>query len=133
MTEVNQNAAGFTDKPVEAQEGLLFDSIWDSIKGWDLERSTGDGYAGATGDDVRTIIAAIEPVFGKMTASEAIYGFCAWLTTRDKKTVMSASDDSGAICDLVKMFCEENKLPDPRPAWTTNLVHPSGECSGASL
>lgn len=40
-------------------EGVLFDRIWEAIKGWDLERKPGEGYAGATGDDVRTIIDAM--------------------------------------------------------------------------
>jgi len=29
----------------------------------------------------------------KLNASEAVYGFAAWLTTRTERTVMSASDD----------------------------------------
>lgn len=38
----------------------MFESIWAAIKKWDIERSPGDLYAGATGDDVRTIISSIE-------------------------------------------------------------------------
>lgn len=36
----------------------LFESIWQSIKGWDLSRNGGIGasYAGATGTDVMTIL-----------------------------------------------------------------------------
>ena len=34
------------------------DAVWEAIKGWDLERTQGDGYAGATGDDVLTILNA---------------------------------------------------------------------------
>lgn len=68
----------------------------------------------------------------KLTASEAVYGFCAWLTTRDEVTEMGAGKDCAPVCDLIKQFCEENKLPDPREDWATNLVHPSGQCSGAA-
>lgn len=67
----------------------------------------------------------------KMTASESLYGFCGWLTTRKEKTIMSSSDDSGCIAELIKQFCDENKLEHPRDGWENNLVHPSGECSGA--
>jgi hypothetical protein len=66
----------------------------------------------------------------KMTASEAIYGFCAWLTTRNEVTTMSAKHNAGSTCDLIATFCKENKLPEPRDNWTENLIHPSGECSG---
>jgi len=60
----------------------------------------------------------------KLTASEAIYGFCAWLTGRNEKTVMSATDNAGSIACLVRRFCEVNKLAEPRKDWTTNLIHP---------
>jgi hypothetical protein len=69
----------------------------------------------------------------KLTASEAIYGFAGWLTTRDEKTVMSATDDSAPIADLVAEFCKENNLADPHDGWENNLIHPSGECSGPAL
>ena len=38
----------------------MFESIWQAIKKWDIERSPGDLYAGTTGYDVRTIIQSIE-------------------------------------------------------------------------
>ena len=75
----------------------------------------------------------LEPGKANLSASEAIYGFCAWLTTRKEKTVMSSSDDAAPICDLIKQYCEENKLKEPCENWATNLVRPSGECSGAAL
>jgi len=65
----------------------------------------------------------------KLTASEAVFGFCGWLTTRKKKTVMSSSDDCAGIADLAADFCEANKLAEPRDHWEHNLIHPSGECS----
>ncbi len=60
----------------------------------------------------------------EMTGSEAIFGFCAWLTGRKEKTVMSAKHNSATIVDLIKEFCETNKLPDPRDEWTDYLTHP---------
>ena len=68
----------------------------------------------------------------KLTAAEAVYGFCGWLTTREVKTIMSASDDAAPIATLIDQFCKENKLQDPRDGWDNNLIHPSGECSGAA-
>lgn len=60
----------------------------------------------------------------KLTASEALYGFCGWLTTRDEKTVMSASDDAAPIPVLIKKFCDTNRLEDPRVDWHKMLTHP---------
>jgi hypothetical protein len=36
-----------------------FNAVWEAIKGWDIQRTPGAGYAGATGDDVCTILEAI--------------------------------------------------------------------------
>ena len=66
----------------------------------------------------------------KLTASEALYGFAGWLTSRDEKTIMSACDDAAHIAHLVDQFCKENSLAEPRDGWHNNLIHPSGECSG---
>jgi len=60
----------------------------------------------------------------EMTGSEALFGFCGWLTTRDEKTVMSASDDAACIADLIKKFCDTNKLTEPRSEWDKLLTHP---------
>ena len=49
-----------------------------------------------------------------LTASEAIFAFCGWLTSRETKTVMSSSNDSAPIAQLVGAFCDANKLDDPR-------------------
>ena len=65
----------------------------------------------------------------KLSASESVYGFAAWLTTREQVTTMGSGRDCALIADLVNQFCRENKLRDPRDEWSKNLVHPSGECS----
>jgi len=66
----------------------------------------------------------------EMTASEALYGFMGWLTSRYKVTPeLSAKHDAGIAAQLVGEFCEENKLSIPRDGWENKLIHPSGECS----
>jgi hypothetical protein len=60
----------------------------------------------------------------EMSASEAIYGFCGWLTSRDKKTIMSSTDDAVEAADLVDLFCKTNKLSEPREDWSKRLTHP---------
>jgi len=47
-----------------------------------------------------------------LNPSDAVYGFAAWLTTREEETIMSAHHDSAIIADLVKRFCVTNDLPD---------------------
>ena len=54
----------------------------------------------------------------EITASEALFAFVGWLTSRKEKTVMSASDDAARPGELVSSFCLENKLKDPRENYT---------------
>lgn len=60
----------------------------------------------------------------KLTASEAIYAFCAWLTTRHCRTVMSATDDTAPIAELVGHFCCVNNLAKPRNEYTELFTMP---------
>ena len=60
----------------------------------------------------------------KLTASEAVYGFAGWLTTREEQTVMSSTDDAAVIAELVNEFCETNDLDFPRSDWSDRLKHP---------
>ena len=60
----------------------------------------------------------------KLPASEALYGFCGWLTTRDEVTEMGASKDSAIVAYLIKQFCDENDLPEPRDHWADLFTMP---------
>ena len=60
-----------------------------------------------------------------LTGSEAIFGFCGWLTSRKERTIMSGSNDSAVIVELITKFCNENKLSDPRDNYTDYLTLPS--------
>lgn len=59
-----------------------------------------------------------------LTPGEAVYGFAGWLTTRDKKTVMSAQDDAAPVASLVNQFVTANELEGPRENWPEELVIP---------
>lgn len=63
----------------------------------------------------------------KLTASEAVYGFAAWLTTREVPVYFSVTHNAGIAAELVNEFCKANNLKEPRDNWHTHLVHPSGE------
>lgn len=54
----------------EALDSLEFRAIWEAIKGWDLEREPGAGYAGATGTDVRAIQNSLAEFRGTEEISE---------------------------------------------------------------
>jgi len=59
-----------------------------------------------------------------LNSAEAIYGFVAWLTTRDQKITLSAKNNASQVVELVEVFCKENNLEDVREDWTKNLKHP---------
>ena len=59
-----------------------------------------------------------------ISASEAIFGFAAWLTTRQEKTIMSSKDDAAPIVELINTFCKINKLSPPCDGYEENLTHP---------
>ena len=60
----------------------------------------------------------------KISASEALFGFAAWLTTLDKPVTFSARHDAGLAAELVGEFCKANGLDQPRDGWANNLVTP---------
>lgn len=67
----------------------------------------------------------------KIIASEALYGFAGWLTSRSEPVALSANHECGGLPPLIDEFCKQNKLENPRDGWHLNLIHPSGECSGS--
>ena len=61
----------------------------------------------------------------KLSASEALYGFAGWLTTRKEPVTLSRTDDAAIVAELVDEFCKANDLEQPAPGWDINLVYPS--------
>ena len=61
----------------------------------------------------------------EMTASEALFGFMAWLTTREAVETFSAKHNVAPAADLMETFCKTNNLVAPREDWTDRLTHPS--------
>lgn len=60
-----------------------------------------------------------------LTASEAVYGFTAWLSTRSRVLEIGASKECSGLVPLVERFTTANKLADPRDRWHERLVHPT--------
>ena len=59
-----------------------------------------------------------------LTASEAIFGFMAWMTTRGEVLKIGASCDAAPFPPLIDTFCKANGLIEPRENWTDFLTHP---------
>ena len=57
----------------------------------------------------------------EISAAEALFGFCGWLTTRKERTKMSSSDNAAPVADLVGKFCKVQKLKEPRERFTDYL------------
>lgn len=60
-----------------------------------------------------------------LSASEALYGFVCWLTTRSKCTVMSSADDFAP--NLIDRFCKANRFAEPKQGWVGNLIYPAAD------
>jgi len=94
-----------------------------------------DGVEHKINDDVADLVLLIskerDELKGEMSASEALFGFMGWLTSRQEVTPeLSAKHDASIAAQLIEQFCNENKLTPTRDGWENNLIHPSGECSG---
>lgn len=61
----------------------------------------------------------------KLTATEALYGFAGWLTSRDQSVTLSAHHSASSAAELVAEFVKANGLGDvSREDWHKFLKHP---------
>ena len=63
----------------------------------------------------------------RITASEALYGFMGWLTSRQGTLTLGGSHDCAPAADVVNEFCDANDLAEPRSGWHRNFVHPQNK------
>lgn len=61
----------------------------------------------------------------KVSPSEALYGFVAWLTTRFDQVTFSQHNDSAAAVDLVERYRKANGWDPPRKGYEEDLETPS--------
>jgi hypothetical protein len=57
----------------------------------------------------------------EISASEALYGFCGWLTTRDEPVTMSAKHNAAIVAELVDEYIQKQKLKEPKDHWEKQL------------
>ena len=62
--------------------------------------------------------------YDKLSASEALIGFIAWITSLEKPMTGSAHHGAGVWTDLVDEFCKAHGLNDLRDGWEDELIYP---------
>mgnify|MGYP001587878508 FL=1 len=64
----------------------------------------------------------------RIIASEALFGFAAWLTCRTQALMIGANYDAAPMAVLVKIWCDTNDLPEPRDhVYPQNIKQPSSD------
>ncbi len=65
--------------------------------------------------------------YTEVRASEALFMFGAWLTTREEVVTFSRNHDSSRMAQLIQIFMDENNLEDPSEAYPDNMIMPERE------
>ena len=60
----------------------------------------------------------------KITATDALFGFGAWLTCRKQPVTFSHKHDAGKMVELIGEFISINDLPDPSEGYPDNFIMP---------
>jgi len=58
----------------------------------------------------------------KVLPSEALYGFAAWLTTRDEAITFGSTHDAAVVADVVNQYCKAQGYEDPRDSHYPNNI-----------
>ena len=56
-----------------------------------------------------------------LSPSGAVYGFAAWLTTREKPLTLSSHHDAAIVAELVDEFIKTQNLEEPRDNYADDL------------
>ena len=59
-----------------------------------------------------------------MNATEAIYGFAAWLTCHPEAITVGATHDAAIVAERCDEWCKANGLPEVTPEYPDNIKHP---------
>src|SRR3972149_6674436 len=107
-----------TEKPYEnrienAETGEIIEGITSAKLELFPNRPTEAHLVFKTKDSVFDIVAKRD----NLSASEALYAFCAWLTSRKEVVTLSDNHDAGAIVELIAVFCKVNDLTEPHDGW----------------
>lgn len=64
-----------------------------------------------------------------ITASEALYGFTAWLSCRKENITLGQSQNPIVIPPLIAAYCKANDLNAPRNNYAEHLIIPPQQSS----
>jgi len=85
----------------------------DGYKSYSPEKPFEEGYTLITGDQGKD---------EELSASEALYSFVSWLTTRKELVAFGSSLDAAPAAQLVSAFVKIYGLPEPRPDWHKRII-----------
>lgn len=68
-------------------------------------------------DQIKTTM----PSKDELSASEALFGFMGWLTTRKETLNIGSEHECGEIASLIGEWCDRNTLSKPRDGWENKL------------
>ncbi len=63
----------------------------------------------------------------RITATDALFGFGVWLTTRKEIVTFSHKHDTGKMVDLIGQFLKTNNLPNVSKNYPGNFITPEEE------
>lgn len=63
---------------------------------------------------------------GALNATEALYGFGGWLTSRPDRVVFSSNNDAALMAELIAAYADMQSLPKVRESWNELLVSMRG-------
>ena len=64
----------------------------------------------------------------RITASEALFGFAAWLTCRFPPLLVGSTENAAPMADLVQKWCDANSLLEPRDGvYPKNIKQPDAK------
>lgn len=104
-------------------DDTVFEAIWQAIKDWDIQRTQGGGYAGATGTDVMTILGVVRTFISEATRSENRR--CQEVLAR----VFEELGEQGVTLEQLQQAVTIAQLPDAMESDTSLPCKSSPHCS----
>lgn len=136
----NPLARAERDPTTEELYSPPFNALWGIIKEWDIKAGGREFYTYGQGNHVVALLDALHasglrvvsaPVAPpeRLTASEAVFAFIAWLTTSDEAVTLGRSNDCAPLPPLIDQWCTANGLAEPREDFHRRIVHPPHHAS----
>jgi hypothetical protein len=86
-----------------------------------LEAGNGYGTPQMYETRIREALATLDAEGEGLPATDALYGFAAWLTCREESVTLGANHDAAGAAELVSQFVTSQSLPELSDAYPGNL------------